>query len=157
MGDESRRLPRRQRAVDRLEETTFLSVQRTAGLWMQALAQRLRSVGLTPTQYNVLRILRGVGSDSLTCGEIGERMVNPVPDVTRLVDRLVARQLARKARDEADRRVVRVEITPAGLELLDALDERVLGWLGELLEPLGEEEMRQLCHLLEQTGRRDGK
>lgn len=139
------------RAFGSLEEATFLSLQRTASLWMQALAQHLRPYGLTPTQYNVLRILRGAHPGSLTCGEIADRMVTAVPDVTRLADRLVAHRLAWKARDESDRRVVRVEISGQGLELLDSLDEKVLEWLRELLSPLDEDEMRTMGQLLEKA------
>jgi len=127
-----------------LEEATFLSLQRTASTWMQALAHRLRPFDLTPTQYNVLRILRGAHPGSLTCTQIGERMVTPVPDVTRLLDRLLARHLVWKARDETDRRIMRVEISGQGLELLASLDEQVLSWLQELLSPLEQEEMRTL-------------
>ena len=126
-------------------------------LWMQTLAQNLRPYGLTPTQYNVLRILRGAHPSSVTCGEIGERMVTAVPDVTRLADRLIAQRLAWKARDASDRRVVRVEISGQGLELLDSLDTKVLDWLRELLSPLNETEMRKICHLLEKARRDSGE
>lgn len=144
---------RQTRAFAGLEEATFLSVQRTASVWMQTLAHHLKPFGLTPTQYNVLRILRGAHPGSLTCGEIGERMVTEVPDVTRLIDRLVARRFAWKARDESDRRVVRVEISGQGLELLAELDDKVLSWLEELLAPLAEQELETLCELSEKARR----
>lgn len=139
------------RGFGSLEEATFLSVQRTASVWVQGLAKHLRSFDLTPTQYNVLRILRGTHPGSLTCGEIGERMVTAVPDVTRMVDRLVSRRLAWKARDEADRRVVQVEISSRGLELLSTLDEQVLDWLEELLSTLDHQELETLCALSEKA------
>lgn len=151
MSKRFRRELRQGRAFGSLEEVTFLSLQRTASLWMQALARNLRPFELTPTQYNVLRILRGAHPGSLTCGEIGERMVTAVPDVTRLVDRLVDRRLAWRARDRADRRIKRVEISGQGFELLAALDEKVLGWLEELLSPLDEEDLRTLCALSERA------
>ena len=144
MSEKLRRELRQTRPFGSLEEATFLSVQRTASLWMQTLAHRLRPFGLTPTQYNVLRILRGAHPGSLTCTEIGERMVTPVPDVTRLLDRLLARQFLWKARDEADRRITRVEISGQGLELLASLDDEILAWLQEMLSPLEQEEMRAL-------------
>lgn len=151
MTDRLRRELRQSRDFGSLEEATFLSLQRTAGLWMQGLAHRLRPYGLTPTQYNVLRILRGAHPGSLTCGEIGERMVTAVPDVTRLADRLVGQRLAWKARDEQDRRVVKVEISGQGLELLNSLDDKVLDWLEEMLSPLDEEEQQALCTLTEKA------
>jgi DNA-binding MarR family transcriptional regulator len=149
MSERLRRELHQGRDFGSLEEVTFLSLQRTASLWMQVLARHLRPYGLTPTQYNVLRILRGAHPGSVTCGEIGERMVTVVPDVTRLADRLVARRLAWKARDENDRRIVRVEISGQGLELLASLDEKILAWLEELLSPLEPQEMDALCNLLE--------
>ena len=142
---------RQSRPFASLEEATFLSIQRTASVWMQELSHHLRPYGLTPTQYNVLRILRGAHPGSLTCGEVGERMVNEVPDVTRLIDRLVARRLAWKARDESDRRVVRVEISGQGLELLADLDDKVLGWLDKLLAALEGAELETLCALSEKA------
>jgi DNA-binding MarR family transcriptional regulator len=151
MSEKLRQELRQGRPFASLEEATFLSIQRTASVWMQALAHHLRPYGLTPTQYNVLRILRGAHPGSLTCGEVGERMVNEVPDVTRLMDRLVARRLAWKARDEEDRRVVRVEISGQGLELLAVLDDRVLGWLAELLAALEDTELETLCELSEKA------
>ena len=96
MAESLKKALRQKRAFESLEQATFLSIQRTASAWMQVLAHRLKPFGLTPTQYNVLRILRGAHPGSLTCGEVGERMVTVVPDVTRLIDRLVARRLAWK-------------------------------------------------------------
>jgi DNA-binding MarR family transcriptional regulator len=133
------------------EQAAFLSVQRTAGLWMQSFARNLRGFGLTPTQYNVLRILRGAHPESMTCGAIGERMVTPVPDVTRLVDRLVARDWVNKERDGEDRRVVRVKIADPGLHLLASLDGPVLAWLEELLAPLDSKDMETLSRILEKA------
>ena len=151
MSDSLRRELRQSSAFGSLQEATFLSVQRTAGVWMQNLSHNLRSYDLTPTQYNVLRILRGAHPGSLTCSEIGDRMVTAVPDVTRLIDRLVARRFAWKARDAADRRVVKVEISGQGLEMLASLDARVLDWLEEMLSPLEESEMEALLELSEKA------
>ena len=153
MSDELRRELRQSRPFGSLEEATFLSVQRTASLWMQALTHKLRPFDLTPTQYNVLRILRGAHPGSLTCTQVGERMVTPVPDVTRLLDRLLARHLVWKARDESDRRIMRVEISGRGLDLLASLDENILVWLEEMLSPLEPDEMRTLGTLAAQARR----
>ena len=153
MAETLRRELRQREDFASLQQATFLSIQRTASVWIQVIAHRLRPFGLTPTQYNVLRILRGAHPGSLTCGEIGERMVTEVPDVTRLIDRLVARRLAWKARDEADRRIVRVEISGQGLELLAELDDEVLGWLDELLAPLEDKELETLLTLSEKARR----
>lgn len=78
--------------------------------------------GLTLAQFNVLRILRGGESEGVTCQDIGERLLNRVPDVTRLIDRMETAGLVRRARAADDRRKVLVTLTPAGRELVDELD-----------------------------------
>ena len=93
----------------------YLEILRTsqvAGRWV---VEALKPSGLTPAQFNVLRILRGSGPQGLACSRIAERMINQDPDVTRLIDRLVAAGWSERQRDERDRRVVNVVITKAGL------------------------------------------
>jgi DNA-binding MarR family transcriptional regulator len=136
-----------------LEEEAFLGLQRTASLLLQSLGRELKGHDLTPAQYNTLRILCGAEPDALTCGgltcgEIGERLVSPGPDVTRLLDRLEQRGLIARLRDAGDRRVVRARITAQGLDLLTALDEPVGRMLGRLLGNLGKERLRSLVDLL---------
>jgi DNA-binding MarR family transcriptional regulator len=98
-----------------------------------------------------LRILRGADGEALTCGDIGERLVTPGPDVTRLLDRLEGRGLVARLRDETDRRVVRARITEQGLDLLAELDTPVEHGLRRLLGPLGEERLRTLIQLLDRV------
>ncbi len=81
-----------------------------------------QSAGLSPTQYNLLRILRGARPGVLCLSEVADRLITRDPDVTRLVDGLVRRGLVSRNRDTTDRRVVLVEITAAGLDLLRPLD-----------------------------------
>lgn len=133
------------------EEEVFLSLQRTASLLMTALARDLKAHDLTPAQYNLLRILRGAGSEALTCGEIGERLVSPGPDVTRLLDRLEQRGLLARERDPEDRRIVRARITDEGLAVLARLDAPVEKTMTRLLGHLGEERLRTLCELLDKA------
>lgn len=134
-----------------LEEEAFLGLQRTASLLLQSLGRELKGHDLTPAQYNTLRILRGAGPDALTCGEIGERLVSPGPDVTRLLDRLEQRGLVTRLRDAEDRRVVRARITEQGLGLLDTLDEPVGRMLAKLLGNLGQERLRTFVALLDEA------
>lgn len=131
-----------------LEEEAFLALQRTASLLLQALGRSLKGHDLTPVQYNALRILRGAGEEALTCGEIGERLVSPGPDVTRLLDRLEQRGLVIRLRDAEDRRIVRARITQRGARLLSELDEPVEETLGELLGHLGPKRLRALLDTL---------
>ena len=105
--------------------------------------------GVTEAQYNVLRILRGRHPDCYACSEIGERLLDRTPDVTRLLVRLEARGLVERRRAEHDRRVVEVEITPQGLDVLAELDEPVRATLDRLTQHLSDSEKRTLSHLLE--------
>ena len=104
--------------------------------------------GLSQPAYNVLRILRGAGEERLTCGQIAERMVSRVPDVTRLLDRLEKRGLASRARAERDRRVVEAGITPQGLALLGQLDEPVEKLHSTQFSALSEAELSSLDRAL---------
>ena len=109
----------------------------------------LKPWDLSPTQYNVLRILRGAEPDGLACRGIGERMIQRDPDITRLMDRLEKRGLVRRERDSKDRRVVITRITQSGLELLDKLDGPVEEFNVRRLDHVGPEKLRMLIELLE--------
>src|SRR5512137_1407261 len=98
-------------------EEAWLSIQRTAAVLEHAFETWLKPSGITATQYNVLRILRGAGSDGLCRNEIRERMVRRVPDVTRLLDRLEEQGLIGRARGGSDRRFVNTRVTRAGLKV----------------------------------------
>ena len=139
---------RQEKPFASVEEEAFLGLQRTASLLAQSLGRELKAFDLTPAQYNTLRILRGAGPDALTCGEIGDRLVSPGPDVTRLLDRLEQRGLVERLRDPEDRRVVRARITEKGLGLLAELDEPVEGILARLLGHLGQVRLRTFVELL---------
>ena len=97
-----------------MEQEAFLNIQRTADALMRGLEELLKPSGLTQTQYNVLRILRGAKPDGLLCRELSERMVTRDPDITRLLDRLERRGLISRLRDRKDRRALTVRITAAG-------------------------------------------
>lgn len=131
-----------------LEVEAFLNIQRTADVLMRGVSETLKAHDLSPTQYNALRILRGAG-DGLACSEVGERMVNKDPDITRLLDRLEQRELVTRARDAKDRRVVTAKITAKGMKLLAGLDEPVDTLHRRQLSALGEKNLRQLVMLLE--------
>ena len=145
---------RQEKPFASLEEEAFLGLQRTASLLAQSLGRELKGHDLTPAQYNTLRILRGAGPDALTCGEIGDRLVSPGPDVTRLLDRLEQRGLVERLRDAEDRRVVRARITEKGLGLLTELDEPIERILGRLLGHLGKGRLRTFVDLLNEARER---
>src|SRR5580693_1310714 len=107
------------------EEEAVLNLMRTSDCVQRVFQRRTRDWGVTSTQYNVLRILRGAGSQGLTCSAIGERMITAEPDITRLLARLKAMKLIRQQRDKQDRRVVWTHISAEGLELLGKMDAEI--------------------------------
>jgi DNA-binding MarR family transcriptional regulator len=131
-----------------LEAEAHLNLERTAAVLGHAFAERLKPFGITSTQYNVLRILRGAGAGGLCRNEIRDRLVSQVPDVTRLLDRLESSGLIERERGTEDRRLVSTRITPAGLSLLDRLDEPVVEMHRQLLGHLSEAQLRSLIDLL---------
>ncbi len=131
------------------EEEVYLNVMRTADALTRATEQVLKGAGLSPTQYNVLRILRGAGKEGLRCREVGERMLTRDPDITRLLDRLEARGLVTRERPRRDRRVIISRISEAGLKLLSGLDAPVRQHQRRLLGHLSPEQLRELGALLE--------
>lgn len=134
-----------------LHEEAFLSILVTAERLKTASAVVFKSSDLTHTQYNALRILRGAGDMGLTCGEISERMITRDSDITRMLDRLESRQLIRRERRDADRRIVRAFITAKGLELLAEIEEPLTGWQTAKLAGLDDPELRTLIALLEKV------
>lgn len=96
----------------------LLSVLRTAAVLEHHLSEVVKPYGITHTQYNVLRILRGAGSTGLCGREVAERLVSKVPDISRLLDRMEEMQLIDRERDPADRRHVTARISPKGLRVL---------------------------------------
>ena len=132
-----------------LEDEAVVALQRTADRLHWRLSELLKEHGLSPTQYNALRILRGAGDEGRACSEIAERMINRDPDITRLVDRLERRGFAVRSREGTDRRVITTRITPAGLKLLQILDGPVEEFNRKMLSALGEQRLRTLIHLLE--------
>jgi DNA-binding MarR family transcriptional regulator len=107
------------RPFPRRSGEALLSVLRTAALLEHQVNDTLRPYGITVLQYNVLRILRGAGSNGLCGREIAERLVSKVPDVSRLLDRMEGLQLLRRERDATDRRHVTARISPKGLRVVD--------------------------------------
>lgn len=131
-------------------EEVVLALLRTGELLTAPVTEVLRGADLSLSQYNVLRILRGAGTDGLPCGEISARMVRRDPDLTRLLDRLETRGLVKRARSTADRRVVTATITGEGLSLLASLDEPVEASLKRALAHVPVARLRELLEILEE-------
>jgi DNA-binding MarR family transcriptional regulator len=132
-----------------LQSEVYLNLARTADVLQRWETELLKPVDLTPSTYNILRILRGAGPDGHRCAEIGSRMITRDPDVTRLLDRLEKRGLVRRARESTDRRVVTSRITNAGLALLATLDEPIEAEQRKILGHMSRADLEHLNRLLE--------
>jgi DNA-binding MarR family transcriptional regulator len=130
-------------------EEAFWNLQRTSAVLTREFEAALKPFGLTHTQYNVLRILRGAGSEGLLCRQLGERMVTPDPDITRLVDRLERRGLIFRLRDHRGRRAVSTHITDDGRRLLGRLDVPVAEFHRKRLAHFDRGDLRRPIRLLE--------
>ena len=102
---------RQSKAIRLLEEETSLNIVRTADILMAKVLDVLKPYGLSATQYNVLRILRGAGAAGATCKDVASRMLTRDPDITRLMDRLEKRGLLTRDRAKEDRRFVTTRLT----------------------------------------------
>ena len=132
-----------------LGEEAFLNLLRTSDCLNRAFHKKTRDWGVTSTQYNVLRILRGAYPNGLTCSAIGSRMITAEPDITRLLARLKALKLIDQHRDRQDRRVVWTVVSEAGLKLLREMDPVILAVPGEMLGHMGPADLKELIRLLE--------
>lgn len=126
-----------------------VAVMRTADLLRRGMAALVEPLGITVQQFNVLRILRGGGPDGLPTLEVGARMVEETPGITRLLDRLERKGLVRRQRCPKDRRQHLCWITQKGLGLLASLDEPVVARSREMLKGLHRDEQAVLVRLLD--------
>lgn len=131
-----------------LEEEAAVSLARTAALLEYAVAEVLERHGLTPAQYNVLRILRGAEPQGLGRNEVRDRLIFKVSDATRLLDRLEDAGLVGRTRGGKDRRVVVARITRKGLDVLAQLDGEIEQFHREKLGHMGDRRLRTLLSLL---------
>jgi DNA-binding MarR family transcriptional regulator len=125
-----------------------VSLIRTADRISNRFGRLLRDEGLTNQQYNVLRILRREGRP-LPSLEVAERLIQQVPAITGLIDRLEKQKYVVRRRCDQDRRVIWVEITPVGLDLLARLDSSVEDLTQHLFRPLPHDQLRRLTELLD--------
>jgi DNA-binding MarR family transcriptional regulator len=131
------------------KEEVSVSIQLSAEMLKLTVIETLKSASLTPSQYNVLRVLRGAGSTGASVREIGESMINKDSDITRLLDRLEARKLILRERQLDDRRVVKAYITDAGRAVLATLDQPIDECHERQLGHLNEKQLSDLSSLLE--------
>ncbi len=131
-----------------LEEEAALNLHRTAQLLADYGEAVMREYGLTPTQYNILRILRGAGDGGLGRNEIRERLLSRMPDVTRLLDKMEDMGLVTRVRSTTDRRCVPTALTEKGRALVDSLDEPVAAMQHEQFGHLTPGQLHSLVEIL---------
>jgi len=132
-----------------LEDRIFVAILKAADSLSREAEQMIKAAGLTGTQYNVLRILRGAEPEGLACSGIGERMISRDPDMTRLLDRMEKSGLITRARQKDDRRVVKTQITAAGLSLLQKLDQPMLDLHKRQFQHMATAQLKALVDLLD--------
>jgi MarR family transcriptional regulator, organic hydroperoxide resistance regulator len=133
-------------------ERAVLGLMRTSRAIEESwLSYLKRTEGISVSQYNILRILRGAQPQAIKSSDIADRMIYRDPDVTRLVDRLSKQGLVGREEDATDRRVVLVRITDAGLALLARLDEPVERHTKSVMAGLSPRQLRELCGLLDEV------
>jgi MarR family transcriptional regulator, 2-MHQ and catechol-resistance regulon repressor len=140
----------KKRPFESPEQEAYLNLARTGDRLQTRFLRLFRDYDLTPSQYNVLRILRGEG-EPMKCMDVAGRTVTEVPGITGLIDRLEARGLVERQRSTEDRREVFVSVTAKGLKLLADLDEPVAGMHRTLLGHLTRAELAELVRLLEKA------
>ena len=141
---------KKKRPFDSPEQEAILNILRTNDRFENRLGRLFREYGLTSSQYNVLRILRGEGKPMPSL-EIADRMIQVVPAITGLIDRLEKQGLVARRRCEEDRRVVYVEITDKALGILKQLDKPLDELHQSLIGHLSRKELDELSRLLEKA------
>jgi DNA-binding MarR family transcriptional regulator len=141
---------KKKRPFESPEQEAMLNLLRTNDQFQNQSGRLFRQFGLTSSQYNVLRILRGEGKP-MPCLEVADRMIQVVPAITGLVDRLEKQELVSRERCTEDRRVVYIEITKKALTLLKQMDEPVNELHKRLIGHLTRAELKELSRLLEKA------
>lgn len=141
---------KKKRPFDSPEQEAVLNILRTNDQFQNQFGRLFRQYDLTSSQYNVLRILRGEGKP-MPCLEIGDRMIQVVPAMTGLIDRLEMQELVRRERCTEDRRVIYIELTKKAAALLKEMDEPVREQECKLIGHLTRTELKELSRLLEQA------
>lgn len=141
---------KKKRPFESSEQEAALSILRTSDQLQIRFARLFREYGLTPSQYNVLRILRGEGKP-LPILEIANRTITVVPGITGLIDRLEQAGFVNRLRCEKDRRVIYVALTDQAIKTLADLDEPLLALHRKLLGHLSAGDLKDLIRLLDKV------
>lgn len=135
------------KAFNSVREKVAVNIFYTDGWLRDRMKSWLSPFGITMKQYNVLRILKGAKGSISTC-ILRDRMIDRMSDVSRLVDRMVAKGWISKCISPLDKRLVEISIEPSGLELLKKMEDAG-DVMTELLSNLSDEEAEDLSGLLD--------
>jgi DNA-binding MarR family transcriptional regulator len=130
------------------KQKALINIMYTYGWIMERIKCFLAKEDITHQQYNILRILRGSFPEPISTLQIRERMLDKMSDTSRIVDRLVLKDLAKKSVSEKDKRLVDVVITEKGQELLARMDAEA-SYFEQIMSNLSEDEAIQLNLLLD--------
>lgn len=142
-----------QQVFRNIYQKATVNIMFSAGWLSEHIRQFLEEEDITPQQYNILRILRG-SMKPLSTLQIRERMLDKMSDTSRIVDRLIKKGMAEKKISATDKRLVDVNISKKGLQLLERLDQKN-DQLDNLLKNLSNAEIEQLNNLLDKMRERE--
>lgn len=131
-----------------MEQEAMLALMRTSDLLENRMARLLRGYGLTMSQYNVLRILRGEGKP-MPCLDVAARMIQVVPAITRVVDQLLKLDYISKVQSTNDKRIFLIQLQPSGKKILAQMDQPVLELHASLFSGVGEKDQKTLIRILQ--------
>lgn len=137
-----------QKKFENAHQKAAINILFTSGWVYHHQASRLKPMGITPEQYNVLRILRGSHPAQMRLADITCRMIDRSSNATRLVEKLRQKGLVKRVQCENNRRQVDISITPSGLKLMQQADENEQAWLSTMHQ-LSKAEAEQLNRLLD--------
>jgi len=130
-------------------QRAFLNIMFT-GVWLQQqMGQMLKPFDITEPQYNVLRILRGQKGESMNLYEVQNRMIQKMSNVSRLIDKLVAKKLVLRKECKENRRRVDLTITQKGLDILDAIEPSIEPFFKTIQQKITKDQARQIGEWLD--------
>ncbi len=138
----------RQEKFDNEFHKTAINILYTSSWLYNLNALRLKPFGITPEQFNVLRILRGSHPKPLMLADITCRMIDKNSNATRLVEKLRQKDFVQRTVCEGNRRQVDIKITPRGLKLLESIDKESSGWTASL-KNISKAEAQELNRILD--------
>ena len=148
MGKIYQELKQSKRFADPRQEAV-IALLRTADVLRGRIEAALLPHGVSPEQYNVLRILRGAPDHRLPTLEIASRMITRAPNITRLIDKLVQKQFVSRCDHDRDRRVVVVQLTAKGLDLVNSISTRINEIDAQGLAALSKSQVETLIEILD--------